>query len=275
MKNYSTKISLTKNGRGVYSIDPTIGCGSGVAENKKGCYGDCYSAKSAKMYGYDFSNTILRDFENEKHLYSISNEINRIDLPFIRMGSSGDPSENWEHTLRICKQLSKHININQYSAFDGLEKNKQIVIITKHWQTLTDSQLTELSKYNICVNTSVSAIDNEDELTGRMNEYKRIKPYCKSVLRIVSFDFNLDNVKGHNYYKIQLGLFKNKGVIDTVFRASKGNPLVRDGVINTHKTKFLGKNALVSKYNKKTYFGKCGNCLEMCGVNSSLAFAVD
>ena len=30
---------------------------------------------------------------------------------------------------------------------------------------------------------------------------------------------------------------------------------------------FMKSKALVSKYNKKTFLGKCNNCIEMCGLN--------
>lgn len=266
MKTYSNVISLTKNERGIYSIDPIMGCNSGLLENKRGCYNDCYSAKSALFYGYDFSHNVLRDFKNKKHYLKLIKDIKKIKLPFIRMGSSGDPSENWSHTLYICKKIDKGLKSNQLSFFDTIN-DKQIVIITKHWNILTDNQLNELSNFNVCINTSVSAIDDFEQLNLRLEQYNKLKKYCKSVLRIVSFDFNINNDLGHKYFKIQKDLFKNDNVIDTVFRCSKNNPLLKDAVINVHKTKFLGKPALVSKYNKKTYFGKCGNCLEMCGAN--------
>jgi len=265
LREYSNIISLTQNERGVYSIDPSIGCMSGMQISKQGCYNDCYSAKSAKLYGYDFSKTVLRDFKDKKHLNEICREIKRINMPFIRMGSSGDPSENWEHTLKICNLISQRIKEFQYGLFEQ-SKEKQIVIITKHWQNLTDNQLIELKKMNVCINTSISAVDSKEMLENRLNQYQRLKPFCKSILRIVSFDFNEENEKGANLAEIQRKLFKNDFVIDTVFRASKSNPLVKEGVINVKKSKFLGKNALISKYNKKTYFGKCGTCLEMCGV---------
>jgi len=47
LRLYSDKIALIKNDRGVYSLDTSIGCSSGMAENKRGCYGECYAAKSA------------------------------------------------------------------------------------------------------------------------------------------------------------------------------------------------------------------------------------
>jgi hypothetical protein len=109
-------------------------------------------------------------------------------------------------------------------------------------------------------------MDNKDLLDNALKQYERLKPYCKSILRIVSFDFNLDNEKGKEFAATQEQLFKNKGVIDTVFRCSPKNPYVIEGIINIKQTKFLGKKCYVSKYNRKTYFGKCDNCLEMCGA---------
>ena len=50
----------------------------------------------------------------------------------------------------------------------------------------------------------------------------------------------------------------------------KNNKLVKDGIINVKKSKFLGKNALISKYNKKTYLGKCSTCKEMCGIKMDI-----
>jgi hypothetical protein len=77
----------------------------------------------------------------------------------------------------------------------------------------------------------------------------------------------LENSTGHRLFKIQKELFKNEAVIDTVLRVNNKNRFVKEGIIKVEKSKFLGKNALVSKYNKSTYFDKCSTCFEMCGVN--------
>lgn len=253
MREYKNRISLTKNGRGIYSLDTSFGCKSGMENELGGCYHDCYAAKSAKLYGYDFSKTVLRDFDNEAHRIKTINQINKVSLDFIRIGTNGDPSEDWQHTISILKKI-------QYC-------NKEIVIITRHWTALTDEQIEFLKTVNVCVNTSVSALDKPEIREHCIAQYHRLKPYCKSLLRIVSCDFNLDNPIGHELYKVQLELFKNENSIDTVLRVARNNPFVKDGIINVKKSKFLGKNAIISKYNKKTYFGKCSSCTEMCGVN--------
>jgi hypothetical protein len=263
MKEYKEIISLSKNGRGIWDLDTIKGCKSGLLENEKGCYSDCYALKTATRYGIDFSKSIKRKFENEQHRKYIVNQIEKIDMPFIRIGCSGDPSENWQHTINIIKQIKES---SQLSLFD-ISSKKQIVIITRHWNILTDEQLKEILKYNICINTSVSALDNDNLINKSLEQYNRIKPFCKSVLRIVSCDFNEENEHGKIKAEIQRKLFKNELTIDTVFRPSKSNHFVIDGVINTKKMGFMKSKALVSKYNKKAFLGKCENCLEMCGIN--------
>tara|TARA_R110002020_G_scaffold437832_2_gene648131 strand:+ start:272 stop:1036 length:765 start_codon:yes stop_codon:yes gene_type:complete len=253
MRSYSKKITLTENGRGIWTIDPIMGCKSGIEKDKKGCFSDCYAARNARIYGYDFTENVLRDFESDKHLQSVIRKINRLNFPFIRMGNSGDPSENWGHTLSVLEKLKP--------------VKKQFIIITRHWNKLTLNQLKRLSKLNVCINTSVSAIDNEVELHQNIQQYELLKKYCKSVLRSVSFDFNTKNKKGMDYYLIQNWLFNNYEVLDTVFRCSKSNKLYKEGIINIKETKFLGNKCYVSKRNKKTYFGNCKNCLEKCGLN--------
>jgi hypothetical protein len=251
MREYKNKITLTKNGRGIYTLDPIIGCNSGLKYDDKGCFSDCYAARNAKRYGYDFSKNVLRYFDNENHIKSIVNKINKLDFPFIRMGNSGDPSEDWEHTISIVEKLK------------GI--NKQIVIITKHWNKLDLSQLKRIKKLDLCINTSISAID--EKLYDNIEQYELLKDYCKSVLRCVSFDFNLKNKKGAEYYLIQNWIFQNYEVLDTVFRCGKSNKMYKDGLINIKETKFLGKKCFVSKMNLKTYFGNCDSCLEKCGIN--------
>jgi ribosomal protein S17E len=263
MKTYKSIISLSKNGRGIWDLDTIKGCESGMLENSKGCYGDCYSFKIANRYGIDFKQSIKRSFLNELHRQLIIKQIEKIDMPFIRIGCSGDPSEDWEHTINIIKQIRDN---SQLTLFD-ISSKKQIVIITRHWKKLTDLQLIEIKKYNICINTSVSALDSQRLIDNSLTEYERIKPYCKSILRVITCDFNENNEIGKQMAEIQRKLIKNKGFIDTVFRPSKNNKFITDGIINVKKMGFMKSKTLVSKFNKKAFLGKCENCLEMCGLN--------
>lgn len=253
MRSYSTKISLTKNARGVYSLDPSFGCSTGMGKTKGGCFGECYAAKSAKLYGYDFSKTVYRFFEGAKHRAKIINAINKIPMSFIRMGTNGDPSENWEHTISILKQIDTC--------------NKQIVIITKHWTNLTYDQLLYLASINVCINTSVCALDDANILSNCLEQHKRVSLILKGVLRVISCDFNIYNNDGRYFNSIQKELFNYGGVIDTILRISKNNYYYKNSIINAEQAVFLGKNALISRHKKTTYFGACDKCHEQCGVN--------
>ena len=261
MKTYKSIISLSKNGRGIWDLDTTKGCSSGLNYNSKGCYGDCYAYKTALRYGYDFGKTVLRHFKNESHRVQIVNKIKTIDMPFIRIGCSGDPSENWQHMINILYGL----NDNQLNLFPENGK-KQIVVITRHWQHLAEYQLNYISKFNLVVNTTISALDSKELITNSLTQYERLKPFCKSVLRIVSCDFNTENEEGRRRLRAQEQFFKNENTIDTVFRPSKNNEFITKGIINVKTGNFMGKKALMSKYNKKTFVGKCASCKEMCGM---------
>jgi hypothetical protein len=253
MRYYSENISLIKNKRGVYDLDTSKGCKSGMSLNKNGCYGSCYAFNNSKRYGYDFKKSVDRNFNSIEHLESVINLINNINMPFIRIGVSGDPSENWNNTLKILKLIS------------GCKV--KIVIISKHWFNLTEKQLNELSKYNIIFNTSISALDRYDLLKNRLLQFKRLKQYCKSILRIVSCDFNKKNISGIWLNDLQKMLFDNENIIDTVLRLNKSNMYIKSDLININKVKFLDNYTYASIYNKNTFLGYCKDCKELCGIN--------
>jgi len=265
MKLFKEKITLNKNNRGCYILDTVKGC-SILRTKHKGCYEDCYAQYIASRYGFDFSKIAKRnfyrrndygqlylfDFRDTKHEYEIIKKIKNIDMSFVRIGEMGDPSGCWEHTVNVCNIIS--------------EAEKPIVIITKHWETIPDNLLKDIKKLNVCINTSVSALDDDDEIEHRLYQYERLKKHCNSVLRIVSCDFNKKNHEGNLRFKIQEELFKNDKTIDTVFRPNYKNPLVTNKIINVKKIKFLKSFRLASVYNDKTYFGYCADCPDMCGV---------
>jgi hypothetical protein len=124
-----------------------------------------------------------------------------------------------------------------------------------------------MERLGICVNTSVSALDSEEELEHRIGQYERLKSVCHSVLRVVSCDFNKAHCDGLDKSIIQEELFKMAPYIDTVFRPSANNYFVAKGIIKTEKVKFLKSMVLASVYKKNAYLGDCGHCPDMCGVN--------
>lgn len=262
-KIYKDTITLNKNSRGCYILDTIKGCPAGALYCGKGCYGACYAKSIATRYGFDFEKLVTRRFytdnnqiwmfglSDKDHANRIRAEIETADMPFIRIGEMGDPSVDWEHTLSICREISS--------------VKKKIVIITKHWNTLPDKLLKSVEP--LCINTSVSALDSEQELERKLVEYERLKKVCNSVLRIVSCNFNRDHIDGFDKAIIQDGLFKMGNTIDTIFRPRIENYFVKNGIIKTEKVQFLRSKVLASIYNKNTYMGYCKNCPDMCGIN--------
>ena len=252
MKKFSDKIYLSKNKRGVWALDTVKGCKYGMRNNTKGCYGSCYAYRLATMFDYDFSTSITRKFKGGFHLARILDEIKSIDMDFLRIGVMGDPSECWDHTIGICESISG--------------TGKQVVIVTKHWEPISVKLYERIENLNLIINTSVSALDGY-LLEYRLAEYKKLKTICRSVLRVVSCDFNVNNVYGSEFNKIQEKLFENENVIDNVLRVSNDSVLVKSGVVNIEKYIFLGKESYISRKNKDTYVGYCDGCPDRCGVN--------
>jgi len=264
MKEFKDIITLNKNSRGCYILDTVKGCNVCAKEKPLGCYDNCYAKNIASRYGFNFSNPVKRDFdrvENQFCLFGLDDSIDsnnlidnirNIDMPFVRIGEMGDPSENWTHTIDVCKKI----------AIAG----KPIVIITKHWQTIPNDLLDTLSNFNICINSSISALDSKQEIEHRLAQYNRLKPYCNSILRIVSCDFNLNNDEGMKRNYIQNTLLSNAKILETVFRPSSNNPLVTNKVINVKKMQFLRGKVLASVRNVNVYMGMCTDCPDMCGL---------
>ena len=262
MKSFKDRITLVKNSRGCYILDTIKGCSVCAKEKPRGCYGDCYAKNITSRYGLDFTRPVKRDFYKDtsqlrlfdfndtRHTGEIIAAIRNIDMPFIRIGEMGDPSEDWEHTLNICKIIA--------------ESEKPIVIITKHWKSIPYSLLSCIK--GICINTSISALDSDSEIIHRLIEYERLKEVCTSVLRIVSCDFNTHNSEGAHRAAIQERLFENTPIIDTVFRPSANNPLVTSGIINTKKVTFLKSKVIASMHDDGAYLGDCPHCLDQCGI---------
>lgn len=256
MHEYKDVITLNRNSRGCYILDTVKGC-SCMANKPGGCYGDCYASHIAARYGFDFSKPVKRGFlcsdsqlyfsgfSDTTHEAQIVKQIKAAEMPFVRIGEMGDPSENWEHTLSVCQAIAI--------------ANKPIVIITKHWKRLTDDQISAFSELPVVFNTSVSALDSTAELEYRLQQHERLPR--SSVLRVVSCAFN-----DKEHEKTQQELLSRDKVIDTVFRPNANNPFLLSGTISAKKVKFLGSSMLASMHKDDVFFGYCRDCPDQCGA---------
>ena len=244
MKKYLNKIELTQNFRGIWDLDPFKGCIYSKLNDGGGCYGICYASKIAKSKGYDFSDVVKRYFIDDKHFTKISQQLKKIH--FVRLGVMCDPSFDWKHTLYIIDKIKPY--------------QKNIVIVTKHWNLLSDEQLKFIK--GLVINTSICALDSKEQINIRLEQFNRLKKYCKSVLRVNTANFNNLTLKN-----IQDKLLDNENVIDNILRFPKNHELVKKGIINVKKYKFLNTYVYASKHNENIFFSYCDNCLDLCGIN--------
>lgn len=247
MRQYNTKISLIQNRRWIWDLDPFKWCYYWTLKNKRGCYWLCYAAKIAKFRWFDFTNVIYRDFVDDNHLKQIWRQLKKIE--FVRLGTMCDPSHDWVHTINIINKIRPFI--------------KNIVVITKHWTIISDEQLWQLNW--ICINTSISALDTNEQIRHRLEQYERLKPYCNSVLRVNTCDFrdNLFNEKKN----IQEMLLKKEKVIDNILRMPNDCRFVEWWLVQVKKVNYLDLEVNASKHNKDIFMWYCKNCKEKCWIN--------
>jgi hypothetical protein len=252
MKQFEPILTANINRKGVMDIDTVKGCSLGMLKHPQhGCYNACYAYKMASLYGYDFAKSINRQITTDA-IIPVESAVKKHNSRFFRIGTMGDPSHNWSLTLEVCEWLGK-IRIP--------------VIITKHWIQLSDKELNRLLKCNAVINTSISPLDDKDEISYRLGEFKRLKKYgIRSVLRIVSARFG-NTQNGQLYNSIQAELFKHYPIIDNPLRLLSTDKRIIDGDILVEKKEILNNNNVISMINKDTYIGTCKNCPEQCGVS--------
>lgn len=265
MKTYAPYISGYINRKGVLDIDSVKGCSFGMATYPDGgCYGLCYACGIAKLYNYNFNNSISRkllDVDNKQLRmfgdFDISgkkpvlNMVKKHKLDWFRIGTMGDPCHDWELTADICMWLFWI---------------KTPVVITKHWVTIPDNLLNKFKTTNTVFNTSISALDTVQERHHRLAQFNRLKDAgIKSILRIVSCKFG-NTKNGTKLNNIQNQLFKNNVTIDNPLRIPRSDSRVVCGDIITEKHKDLNKVTDISIAKASSYIGKCGNCPDQCGV---------
>jgi hypothetical protein len=256
-RHFSNVLTVSRNRKGVLDVDTVKGCTLGIrAYPRGGCYGECYANKNATRYGFDFKKSVSRQFMGREHKGTIIKAMLNFRAKWYRVGVAGDPCHDWTHTVAIVNALW-HVH-------------KVPVIITKHWLTLEDHQIDKLRHLGAVVNTSVSGMDTDDELSHRLGQLERIRSMgIQSVCRVVTCHYG-NSAWARSCREKQDYLLSLTPVIDNPLRARKSNPRVEDGdIVITRKNDSVGGGKYVSLNSPRAYLGTCGDCPDQCGVDQA------
>ena len=251
-RRYLPRLTVTENRKGVLDVDTVKGCSFGMATYPDGgCYGECYASKTAKTYGIDFTTSVSRKMTDEVAcFFAVKNHYNS----WYRIGTAGDPSHDWENTIRICEILR--------------DTKKVPVIITKHWITLSESQLDRLRCLSAVINTSTSGMDTDEEIKHRTEQIDRARRAgLESLNRVVTCFFGRSQWSRECQEK-QDYLMSFDKTIDNPFRVGKSNLHVKCGdiLITRNNESIGGGSKFVSLHKHNVFLGRCKNCADQCGV---------
>lgn len=249
---YRPFLSVVENRKGVLDCDTVKGCSHGTSTYPDGgCYGECYAYKNAKRYGMNFTVSVVRRIKDAKKLFLY---IKNHHSTWYRIGVSGDPSLNWEHTVSVCEVFRK--------------TGKTPVIITKHWNILSDDHLLRLKKLKAIINTSTSGLDSEIEITHRIGQFNRVSAFgLRSICRIVTCRYG-NTTFGKECNDKQMFLLSLGNKIDNPLRAGKNNKHVLSGdIVLTRRKDSIGGGKFVSLHRNDVYLGKCEYCPDQCGAD--------
>jgi len=251
-KKYRPVISANENEKGVLDVDSVKGCSDGMGRyGDRGCYGECYARKIAARYGTSFQ-SVSREL-TPKASKAVFIAVQDFKASWYRIGTAGDPSYDWELTVRVCEYLKP--------------TGKIPVIITKHWSELGAQLAFRLAECRAVVNTSISALDSDSDRQWRLDQFLAMRSFgIKSVLRVVTCEFG-DTSEGNRMRAVQGLLLSYSPVIDNPLRATKENPLVLNGtVLLKRREDAVGGGKLVSLHDERVYLGRCDRCPDQCGV---------
>lgn len=250
---YRPVITASENLKGVLDVDTVKGCELGMSAHPRGgCYGACYAAKTAALYKRDFRASVSR-MPCRKAWREVWAKVKAFRASWYRIGTAGDPSHDWDTTLRVCELLAS--------------TGKQPVIITKHWLTLSDEQLERFKEVRAVLNTSVSALDSREELAHRLYQLGRISRHgMKSAARVVTCAFG-NTEWGRERDIIQAELLKLSPIIDNPLRLSPKDQRVIDGhIVVSRVAGAVGGGKWVSLHSPDVYLGTCTRCPDQCGA---------
>jgi hypothetical protein len=242
------------NRKGVLDIDTVKGCTDGMAAYPNGgCYGECYAARTAKRFGIDFTQSVKRHLHTQWHKSTLTRIMGESGLSWYRVGTAGDPSFNWSHTIQIIRRLW------------FMEMTP--VVVTKVWREPTDEQIGKLRNASAVVNISVSGMDTDEELQHRLTQRERfIQVGLRTVTRVVTCAFGSSEWARRCAEK-QTYLMSLEPVIDNPLRPSLKNWRVLEGdIIVERRPDSVGGGKTVSLYLPSAYLGKCGYCPDQCGI---------
>lgn len=252
---YKPVLTASENLKGVLDVDTVKGCYSGMAAYPgTGCYGACYAATTAHQYGRDFTVAVSRK-PAPWSWRTVWQQVRDFDANWYRIGTAGDPCHDWDNTVEVCELLKT--------------TGKHPVIITKHWQKLTDEHLARLRDVGAVINTSVSALDTPAELRHRLKQIERVRSAgIKSVARVVSCNFGTTEW-GNYRRKLQDELLTLSPMIDNPLRIPKTDQRVIDGhLIVDRVAGAVGGGKTISLHKPDVYLGHCSGCIDQCGAHA-------
>lgn len=259
-RRYGNIIAASVNRKGVMDVDTVKGCTYGMrAYPDGGCYGECYAKKIADRSGIDFAVAVPRVLADAwQHRDVLIKQLLDHDASWYRVGVMGDPCHAWAHTVRICKAL--------------IPAGKVPVIVTKHWVTMTDHEVSWLRELGAVVHTSMSGMDTDAEVRHRVAQMDRLRAGgVASIARIVTCAFG-DTAWGRECADRQSYLASLGEYIDTPFRVPRSNPRVLTGdILVTSCPHSIGGGKTVSLFSATAYLGTCGDCPDQCGVSNNAA----
>lgn len=252
---YRPVLTASENRKGVLDVDTVKGCYSGMAAYPgTGCYGTCYAATTAKLYGRDFSVSVSRK-PAPWSWREVWRQVRDYRANWYRIGTAGDPCHDWENTVEVCEMLES--------------TGKHPVIITKHWQTIGDGHLARLRVLNAVINTSVSALDTKAELKHRLRQIHRIRDAgLQSVARVVTCNFG-STEWGIERRAVQEQLLALSPNVDNPLRIPATDQRVIDGhLIVDRIAEAVGGGKSISLHRPDVYLGTCISCIDQCGAHS-------
>ena len=252
---YKPVLTASENLKGVLDVDTVKGCYSGMAAYPvTGCYGACYAATTAKMYGRDFTVAVSRK-PAPWSWRAVWRQVRDFRANWYRIGTAGDPCHDWDNTVEVCELLQS--------------TGKHPVIITKHWQVLDDGHLVRLRDVSAVINTSVSALDTAAEFRHRLRQIERIRDAgLKSVARVVTCNFGRTDW-ARERATVQASLLALSPMIDNPLRIPASDQRVIDGhLIVDRIAEAVGGGKSVSLHKPDVYLGTCVGCTDQCGAHN-------